>query len=165
MGFASDIANGITGNLATDALKALGRKTSNLAVVEQIGRLLNPDRLHAQTLELLEGALNEGLRGVEGIDPSLWKPIFEHPDNRVQMIEWVLSWQEEATPRLEEWSLENAPNVDLLRVLLGRVHSIIQKRKREVFGPEFFNHLGVLGDIARKLNTQSQRLKDVLAAC
>jgi hypothetical protein len=162
MSFASDIANSVTGNLATDLVKALGRKTSNLAVMERIGRLVNPERLHAKSLDLLEGSVVEGLRGMKEIDPAVWKPILEHPENREQMIGWILSWRDEAEPRLEEWSLENAPNAELLRVLLVRVHDIIQNRKRQVFGPEFFNQLGMLGEITCKLNLQSQRLNEVL---
>jgi hypothetical protein len=45
MSFVQDIMNGITGNLATDLLKGMGRQISNTELVRKIEQRVNPEQL------------------------------------------------------------------------------------------------------------------------
>jgi len=143
MSYIEDIVNTITGNLATDLVKAAARKTGNTKLIREIERRLNPEQLHSKTRDLIAEALAAAL-DPKDIDPTEWKNVFDHPENRVQIIGWVLEWKEEVKPDLREWSLENAPNPEQLRGRLERLHEIIQEKKHKHFGAEFFNTLGVL---------------------
>ena len=57
MSFVQDIMNGITGNLATDLLKGMGRQINNTELVMKIKQRVNPEQLHAATRDLLAEAL------------------------------------------------------------------------------------------------------------
>ncbi|SRR6266498_1535475 len=176
MSFVEEIVNGVTGNLATDLLKWVGRKIGNAEPVRKIEKRLNPDQLDAATRNLLAEALPEVFTDLQDIDAVGWKPIFEHPENRLQLIDWVLEWQEEIEPDLGAWSLENAPNPELLRGLLLRLHRIIQDKKRKHFSPEFFNLLSkqmeilrnqmrtheAIGDLVRRFNELIMLLNELL---
>jgi tetratricopeptide (TPR) repeat protein len=142
--FVQDIVNGITGNLATDFVKWAAQQTSNSKLIRAAERLFNPDQLHQQTQSLLAEALNEGLGDLPDFDLAGWRPIFDHPEHRLQLIDWVLGWHEDVELTLGAWSLENAPNPELLRGLLLRLHRLIQEKKSKHFSPEFFNLLSLL---------------------
>jgi tetratricopeptide (TPR) repeat protein len=163
MGFVQDVVSGVTGNLATDMSKWLARKAGNTALARQIEKRLNPDQLHPVARDLLAEALAEGLGGLGDIDPVGWKPVFEHPENRLQLIDWVLEWRDELEPDLGEWSLENAPNPELLRGLLLRLHQIIQVKKRKYFPPYFFNLLGNQMAMLEAISDLGERLDDFLS--
>jgi hypothetical protein len=133
MSFAQDIANAVTGNLTTDLGKWMARKVGNTSLGLHIEGRLNPDQLHPTTRDVLEEALVEGCRGLHGVEPAVWRLIFTHPENRLQLLDWVLEWEDEPEPKLGEWSLENASNPDILRGFLLRLHQIIQEKKRLTF--------------------------------
>lgn len=171
MSFVQEILNGISGNLATDLLKGMGRQISNTELVRKIGQRVNPEQLHAATRDLLAEALADVFADLPDGDSVGWKQIFAHPENRLQLIAWVLEWREDIDPDLGAWSLENAPNPDLLRGLLLRLHRIIQDKKRKHFPPDFFNLLSnqmeirrnqmqtheAIGDLERRLIELSKR--------
>jgi hypothetical protein len=148
--FVQDIANGVTGNLATDLSKWLARQTSNHKLIRAAEKFLNPDQLHRQTQDLLAESLAEGIQDLRDCDPAEWHPIFTHPENRLQPIDWVLGWHEDIEPSLGEWSLENAPHPEVLRGLLLRLHRLIQEKKQKYFSPEFFNLLSVLNELRKE---------------
>ncbi|MBU1935830.1 hypothetical protein KKG05_00395 [bacterium] len=163
MSFIQEIINGITGNLATDVVRWMAFKTGNTKLIRRFENRLNPEQLHPATRALLEEVLAEGLGDLSEIDSTGWKEVFEHSDNRLQLIDWVLEWQEKAKPELGEWSLENAPNVELLRGFLERLHGIIQKKKQKHFPPYFFNLLGNQIAMLEAMGDLSQQLDDGLA--
>jgi tetratricopeptide (TPR) repeat protein len=136
------MVNAITGNLATDLTKWMACKVGKTPLVRRLEQRLNPEQLHPVTQRLLEEALAEGLSDLQGIDPAAWQPIFAHPENRLQLLGWVLEWQDTPEPDLGEWSLESAPNPDILRGLLHRLHGLIQEKKQKYFSPDFFNLRG-----------------------
>lgn len=142
MSFASDIANGVTGNLATDLGKWMARKVRNTTLVRYMETRLNPEQLHPKTRDVLAEAIQDACRDIPGDAPAAWREILLHPENRVQLLGWVLEWDEAPEPALGEWSLEHAPYPDSLHGLLRRTHKEIQEKKQKYFPPEFFNLLG-----------------------
>lgn len=159
MGFVEEIINGITGNLATDLTKWIARKSGNSSLAREIEKRLNPDQLHPRTATLLEAALAECFRGLKEIEIAPWKPIFEHDENRLQLLEWILTPSEETRPQLGDWSLENAPNPDQLRGMLERLHGVIQGKKQKYFAPEFF-HLSNL--LTKRFEATDKKLNNIL---
>src|SRR2546422_6559604 len=105
MSFVQDIMNGISGNLATDLLKGMGRKIGNAELVRKIEQRVNPEQLHAATRDLLAEALEDVFADLPDGDAVGWKQIFAHPENRLQLIAWGLEWRAENDPHLAGWSL------------------------------------------------------------
>jgi hypothetical protein len=138
MGFLGDLINSIMGDLGADLAKWIALRTANTDVVRWLKNRLDPEQLHSVTRELLGEALAEGLDGVVEEDCARWKEILTHPDNRLQLLGWVLEWDEDSSPMLGEWSLENAPDADTLRVVLVTIHRVIQQKKQKYFPPLLF---------------------------
>jgi hypothetical protein len=161
MSFAQEIANAVTGNLATDFGKWMARKVGKTTLARHIEARLNPDQLHPTTRDVLEEALAEGCRDLQGREPDAWRQIFLHPENRLQLLGWVMAWEDEPEPQLGEWSLENAPNPDMLRGLLLRLHRIIQEKKRKHFSADFFNLLSQQMTVLQRQEETSMAIEDL----
>jgi len=163
MSLVKAIIDAVTGNVTNDVLEAVKRRAASSDIGRAIEHRLNPDQLHETTRIILSESLAEVLSNFDSSDLEQWKAVLAHPDNRQQMVRWVLEWEEQAVPDLGDWSLENAPNPDMLRGLLRQLHVTIQEKKRKRFPPDFFNLQKGQQNILAKIEESSAQTAHLLA--
>jgi len=161
MGLAGEILDAVTGNLANDLIDAAQRRTAATGLVRRIDKYLNPEQLHRKTKAIISESLAEVLANLGDMDTEEWKAVLTHAETKHQMLDCVLACEEDAVPEIGEWSLENAPDPDMLRDLLLRLHSVIQEKKRKHFLPEFFNLRRGQEDIQRDIREGFAQIQHV----
>ena len=128
------LIDAVTGNLVTDGLKALARRTSNLAPVRAIKDQFGNDA-HPALKDIVSGAMAETLDGIK-LEPELCRSFLKDEANQAAWFSWVIQPEAADLTALNFDHAVNRVERKRLEIFARRLLRAIKERRESAFSPE-----------------------------
>jgi tetratricopeptide (TPR) repeat protein len=129
------LINAVTGNLVTDGLKALGRRTSNLAPIRAINDKFGNDA-HPALKDIVAGAMAEALEEIE-LEPASRRGFLKDKSNQAAWFSWVIQPESADLTALNvHHYAANRAEARRLEIFARRLLRVIKRRREHAFSPE-----------------------------